>query len=152
MREHTPAIELRTGRDLPFDQLLALYESVGWVAYTNEDRRADLPRAVRNSTYVVSAWHRDTLVGLARGLSDDVSILYLQDILVRPAFQRQGIGRQLLDNVLARFRHVRTVVLLTDDRAQQLQFYASAGFVNTRDLTAPPLNAFVRIDGLNTSA
>ena len=62
---HVPAIEFRVGCELPFDRLLALYNSVGWVAYTNERRRADLQKAVRNSTYVVSAWSGVALIGLA---------------------------------------------------------------------------------------
>jgi hypothetical protein len=59
------------GNDLPFDQLLQLYDSVGWIAYTSEQRRNDLQKAVRNSTYVVFAWSGNTLIGLARGLSID---------------------------------------------------------------------------------
>ena len=59
---------------------------------TRDGRSAHLPTAIRNSTYVVTAWHADQLVGLARGLSDDVSIFYLQDILVHPDYQRTGIG------------------------------------------------------------
>jgi len=144
-----PTIEIRIGCDLPFDQLLALYDAVGWVAYTSERRRAGLQKAVRNSTYVVSAWSGNTLIGLARGLSDDVSIFYLQDILVHPAFQGKGIGKQLLSNCLERFKHVRTKVLLTDDDEKQLRFYESVGFRNTKHLSKLRLNAFVHMDGVD---
>ena len=108
-----------------------------------------MPKAVRNSTYVVSAWSGNTLIGLARGLSDDVSIFYLQDILVRPAFQGQGIGRRLIDNCLERFAHVRSKVLLTDDQEKQLRFYESLGFKNTKHLVKWQLNTFVQIDGMD---
>lgn len=64
-------IEIRVGNELPNEQLLALYDSVGWEAYTNEANRDKLGTAVRNSTYVVSAWKNEDLIGLARGLSDD---------------------------------------------------------------------------------
>jgi len=144
-----PTIEIRVGHELSFEQLLDLYHSVGWAAYTHEQRRADLPKAIRNSTYVVSAWQGDTLVGLARGLSDNVSIFYLQDILIRPEFQGQGIGKQLLSNCLERFKHVRSKVLMTDDREQQLRFYESVGFRNIRDLKTVKLNVFVQIDGID---
>ena len=89
-------MEMRVGSDIPFDQLLELYNAVGWVMYTNEQRRGELEKAIRNSTYVVSAWDGDKLVGLARGLSDDVAIFYLQDILVHPEYQKQGIGKRLM--------------------------------------------------------
>ena len=39
--------------------------------------------------------------------------------------------------------------LLTDDRPEQLQFYASLGFKNTRDLVETRLNAFVIIEGID---
>jgi ribosomal protein S18 acetylase RimI-like enzyme len=142
-------MEFRVGRELSFEQLLDLYNSVGWVAYTHERQRANLQKAIRNSTYVVSAWHGNTLVGLARGLSDDVSIFYLQDILVRPEFQRQGIGWQLLQNCLERFKHVRMKVLLTDDEEGQLQFYESLGYRNTKHLSKVQLNTFVQIEGVD---
>lgn len=46
-------MEMRVGFDIPFDQLLELYNAVGWVMYTNEQRRGELQKAIRNSTYVV---------------------------------------------------------------------------------------------------
>jgi ribosomal protein S18 acetylase RimI-like enzyme len=141
-------IEIKVGKELSVEQMLALYDSVGWAAYTNEQNRAKLGTAVQNSTYVVSAWDGDNLVGLARGLSDDVSIFYLQDILVRPEFQGMGIGRELLKNCLERFSHVRTKMLLTDNQEKQLRFYESLGFKNTRHLSKVVMNAFVQMKGV----
>lgn len=141
-----PPFDLCDGSDLPLDALLSLYDSVSWAAYTRDP--AALQTALRNSTCVVTAWSKGQLIGLARALSDDVSIVYIQDILVRPEFQRGGVGRALLTALLERFAHVRSAVLLTDDDDKQLRFYASLGFINTRDLVKTPLNAFVRISGL----
>lgn len=138
-------IELRHGSELPTDQLVGLYRSVGWSHYADDPDA--LKRAVSGSSHVVTAWEIDQLVGLARCVSDDVSIAYLQDILVTPSHQRRGIGRQLIDDCLARFAHVRQKVLLTDDRPEQLRFYGHLGFVNTRKLETTRLNAFVRIEG-----
>lgn len=138
-------IEIRVGSDLPFEQLLSLYNSVNWLVYTNEENRQMLDTAVRNSTYVVSAWQGDQLIGLARGLSDDISIFYLQDILIRPEYQGTGIGRTLLANCLERFKHVRAKVLMTDNEEKQLKFYKSMGFENTKEITRFTLNVFVKI-------
>ena len=54
-----------------------------------------LERSFTGATYVVGAWEADALVGVCRVLSDDASILYVQDILVDPDHQRRGIGRAL---------------------------------------------------------
>ncbi len=139
------AVELRVGSDIAAEALLALYKSVNWTVYTNEANRDKLGTAVRNSTYVVSAWKDEELVGLARVLSDDVSIFYLQDILVRPEYQGLGIGRKLLANCLERFEHVRAKVLMTDNEERQLKFYQSMGFENAREITRFVLNVFVKM-------
>ena len=125
-------------------QVAALYDAVGWTVYTRDKDR--LTRAIHNTSYVVCAWEDDRLVGLARCISDDETIAYIQDILVHPAAQRRGIGRRLVESCLVRYQHVRQKVLLTDDRPEQLAFYKSLGFHNTRDLTDVTLNAFVRFE------
>lgn len=137
------SIELCSGNDLPLEALLPLYDSVNWSAYTRDP--AGLQAAIHNSTFVVTAWREGQLIGLARALSDDISIVYIQDILVRPEAQRGGVGRALLTSLLERFAHVRSAVLVTDNDEKQLRFYASLGFKNTRDLVKTPLNAFVRM-------
>jgi len=142
-------IELRTGSNISLSSLLGLYEAVGWSAYTREERRGDLEKAIENSSFVVSAWEGNTLVGLARALSDDVSIFYLQDVLVRPNYQRRGIGTRLINECLTRYQHVRSKVLLTDDEERQRLFYEKAGFRNTKDLPSGNLNTFVQIDGVD---
>lgn len=137
---------LREGKDLPQEALLALYGAVGWSAYT---RDADgLVRAIQGSTWVCTAWRGPELLGLIRVLSDDVSILYVQDILVQPEHQRAGVGRQLLTAALGRFAHVRQKVLLTDDEPRQRAFYEAMGFRETGDLKRTVLRAFVRIEGV----
>lgn len=146
---NTQGIELRTGSNISLSSLLDLYTAVGWSAYTNEERREDLREAVGNSGFVVSAWVDDSMVGLARVLSDDVSICYLQDILVHPSYQRRGIGARLISEYLTRYQHVRSKVLLTDDEERQRSFYEKAGLRNTKDLTSGNLNTFVQIDGVD---
>lgn len=132
---------------VPIKELVDLYESVGWMRYVADPDA--LARAVDNSNYVVTA--RDTegqLVGLARVMTDDVSILYLQDVLVRPSHHRQGIGAILVERCLTKYGHVHQKVLLTDDEPGQLAFYESLGYRNLDDLQRVTLNAFVQFDGV----
>jgi len=139
------SVTLRYDKHLELDDLLGLYGSVGWTAYTDHPEWLQL--AVEGSTHVVTEWSDDgDLIGLARAISDGHSIFYLQDILVRPDHQGQGVGRRLLDDCLERFRHVRTKVLLTDDNDAQRRLYEGAGFVRTADYEDAVLNAYVRID------
>lgn len=123
-----------------------LYGAVGWEAYTQNTE--SLKRAFSNSTYVLIAKIDECVVGLARSISDEVSIHYLQDILVHPEFQKKGIGRKLLNLMLDRFENVRTHMILTDDEEKQLKFYESHGYKNTRGLKEVPLNSFVKMKGV----
>lgn len=127
------------------ESLCELYDSVGWTVYTRDIN--ELLAAIDGSDFLVIAQENDTLIGLARAISDDSSVVYIQDILVRPSHQGRRIGKGLIRAVLDRYEHVRQKVLLTDSRPEQLQFYASLGFKNTRDLVKTPLNAFVIIEG-----
>ena len=130
-------------REFTSTDLVGLYRSVGWSTYASDP--VALARAIDQSSYVVSA--RDAtgqLVGLARVISDDVSVCFLQDILVRPGRQRSGIGRTLVERVLERYGHVRRKVLLTDAEPGQRAFYESLGFTEAHDFEPSPLRAFVR--------
>ena len=118
--------------DEDFPQILNLYEAVGWVAYTKNP--ASLRTAFQNPTYVCVAKEEHRVVGCVRSISDDVSIHYLQDILVHPTMHRRGVGRRLIQTTLHRFSPVRTHLLLTDDEEKQKQFYTSVGYHNTREL------------------
>ncbi|MBX3311216.1 MAG: GNAT family N-acetyltransferase [Cryobacterium sp.] len=139
-----PSIRVATAADLNEPEVRELYNSVGWSAYTKEPSR--LWRALENSTCVVVA--RDTvgdLVGLARAISDDATICYVQDLLVHPDFQRRGVGRGLLQKLLARFDDLRQVVLITDDDPEQRKFYEALGLIEGADFTPTPLRMFARI-------
>ena len=137
-------------KEYDFSRIVDLYDSVGWSNYT--DDKKSLLEAFQNSTFIACAVdEEERLLGVVRSISDDVSIHYLQDILVNPNFHRNGIGRALFDSALERFKHVRTHMLLTDDEEKQLKFYESLGYKNTKDLKDIPLNTFVKMNGLELS-
>ena len=101
-------------------------------------------RAIRGSSFLVTARGPEReLWGLARAISDDLTICYLQDILVRPDIQRAGIGRALLEHVKAKYQHVRQTVLITDDEPAQRTFYESLGFTEGEDNKPEPIRAFI---------
>ncbi len=138
-----PAFTVSTSAQVPDDELVSLYESVGWTAYTSDPEL--LSRAVRSSPFVVTAWSEDgKLVGLARAISDDATICYVQDILVHPDFQGAGVGRTLFASIMARFSHVRQTVLITDDEPRQRAFYESLDLTEGSDFSPEPVRVFAR--------
>lgn len=125
------------------DELVELYDSVGWSKYTDDPLR--LYDAVGRSLRVVCARIDNRLVGLARIVGDGLTIVYLQDILVHPDHQRLGIGRELLRLALEPYQDVRQKVLMTDDEPRQRAFYESMGFTEIRD-AVNPVRAFIQFD------
>ncbi|MCI1939784.1 MAG: GNAT family N-acetyltransferase [Lacticaseibacillus paracasei] len=113
-------------------EVLALYKSVGWSMYTRDPAR--LERALTHSLMVLSAYEGKQLVGLIRAVGDGETILFIQDLLVLPEYQRRGIGKQLIEALLARFPEVRQRVLLTDDDPKTRSFYKAAGFVESQQM------------------
>lgn len=124
------------------EELLELYAAVGWTAYTSAPE--SLEAAIEGSTRVVTARYGDDLLGLARVISDGASIAYLQDVLVRPELQRDGVGRALVKAAMEPFEHVRQKVLLTDSEPGQRRFYEALGYTEIRDYEDGQLRAFVR--------
>jgi ribosomal protein S18 acetylase RimI-like enzyme len=137
-------VEVVLGASVDLTQVLDLYDSVGWTAYTRDPER--LARALAGSSTVVTATENGELIGIARVVSDGASIAYLQDVLVRPSAQRAGLGRRLVLTALAPYADVRQKVLLTDDEPAQKGFYESLGYRETRDFGEGTLRAFVRFD------
>jgi len=126
-------------------ELVALYESVGWTAYTRDPNA--LERAVRGSTWVATVRDGPALIGLVRVISDDVAIAWLQDVLVHPSAQRAGVGAALFRAALDRFAHVRTLALMTDDRPEQHAFYRAMGLEPLREAAGGRLHGFIRLGG-----
>ncbi|WP_211248896.1 GNAT family N-acetyltransferase [Deinococcus frigens] len=132
--------QLTSGEMPELEELLHLYASVNWPAYTRDPQA--LTRAFQNSDFVWTARNESgQLVGLVRGLSDAVSVLFVQDLLVGPDWQHRRAAHAPAQAVLDRHPHVMQTALLTDDGPAQLAFYESLGFGNTQTLG---LNAFYR--------
>ncbi|WP_430601605.1 hypothetical protein IGJ01_001591 [Enterococcus sp. AZ089] len=117
---------------LPSDsnQVLALYEGVGWSAYTKDPER--LLNALAHSE-VITAYLEEQLVGLIRCITDGQTILYIQDLLVASEFQGQKIGQRLLKKMLANHPSIRQKVLITDNTEKTRHFYEACGFSSVEE-------------------
>ena len=114
-----------------FVDVLDLYDSVGWSNYTNHPRQ--LEQAFHQSLFVMAAYDEDKLVGLIRAVGDGLTIVFIQDLLVCPHYQSQGIGRSLLEQTLERFKDVYQIQLATEQSDTNLAFYRELGFRRQED-------------------
>lgn len=115
------------------EDVLPLYEAVGWTNYTQKPEMLEV--AYKNSLHVLAALNDEgKLVGILRAVGDGASILFIQDILVYPAYQHQGIGTKLLQQTLEKYKNVYQIQLATDDSKKTVSFYESNGFTSLTSL------------------
>ena len=119
-------IHYKINPKLDFAAVLDLYDSVSWSNYTN--RPQQLEQAFHQSLFVMAAYDDEELVGLIRAVGDGLTIIFIQDLLVYPHYQRQGIGRCLLEQTLERFKDVYQIQLATEQSVKNLAFYRELGF------------------------
>ena len=119
----SPDIKYSEIRDLDTRDLVPLYRSVEW---SSAEKPEELRRALLGSHTVVTAWHGDKLIGLGNAISDGSLVVYYPHLLVHPEYQRQGVGRQLVKMLMARYAGFHQQVLLGDGLA--IDFYRKCGF------------------------
>jgi ribosomal protein S18 acetylase RimI-like enzyme len=104
-------------------------------AFWASDRTAeDMQTAIHNSNPVVTAWDGEELIGFARATSDGVYRATIWDVVVNPDYQGAGIGRKLVQTILAHphVNRVDRVYLMTTN---QQKFYERIGFEENRSTT-----------------
>jgi len=117
-------VQIREGLDgLTPARIATLYRRAPLLRPTGD--RAAIERMFEASSLVISAWHGERLVGLARVLSDGVLFSFLCDLAVEPDVQGYGIGKKLIDEVLARCEGTELVLRDSDISSG---FYQRLGF------------------------
>ena len=108
------------------DDVLHLYQAVGWTNYTNQPQM--LEQALSHSLATYLARDGEEIVGFVRLIGDGFSSVFVQDLIVLPSYQRQGIGSALMKKALGDFKDAYQVQLATDQTEKTLGFYRSLGF------------------------
>ena len=108
------------------DQVKSIYRAEHWNTYLKDDDK--LERAFRQSLYILGAFDGECLTGFIRSVGDGEHILVVQDLIVSPAYQKQGIGSQLFRAVWNRYADVRMFHVVTDIQDEvDNHFYQSFG-------------------------
>ena len=128
-------ITIRKQEIVKLEDVLHLYQAAGWTNYTNQPQM--LEQALSHSLAIYLALDGDTVVGLIRLVGDGFSSVFVQDLIVLPNYQRQGIGSSLMKEALKDYKDAYQVQLVTEETERTLEFYRFMGFetLSTYDCT-----------------
>ncbi len=128
-------ITIKKQEFVKLEDVLHLYQAVGWTNYTHQPEM--LEQALSHSLVIYVALDGDAVVGLIRLVGDGFSSVLVQDLIVLPIYQRQGIGSVLMKEALEGYKDAYQVQLVTDQTERTLEFYRSMGFetLSTYDCT-----------------
>ena len=128
-------VKITKERSVSIDDVLHLYQAVGWTNYTNQPQMLEQSLAHSLATYL--ARDGEEIVGVVRLIGDGFSSVFVQDLIVLPSYQRQGIGSSMMKQALADYKDAYQVQLATEQTEKTLKFYRSLGFetLSTYDCT-----------------
>ena len=128
-------ITIRKQEIIKLEAVLHLYQAVGWTTYTHQPQMLEM--SLSHSLEIYTALDGDAVVGLVRLVGDGFSSVFVQDLIVLPSYQGQGIGNDLMKEALGDFKDAYQIQLATEQTEKNLNFYRSLGFetLSTYDCT-----------------
>jgi len=122
------------------DQLQGFF--VGWPHPPSAETHLKI---LHNSDHVVLAWDDSRVVGFVNAVSDNTLCAYLPLLEVLPAYQGQGIGKELMQRMLERLKGLYMIDLVCDADLQP--FYERFGM---RAMSAMIIRDFEHQNGHET--
>ena len=110
-------------KSLQPEQLLTLFQQAPWAKGRTLNDARDM---LRHTDVALCAWDGDHLVGFGRVLTDFVYRATIWDVIVDEAYQKQGIGAEIVQRILhhPRLKKVELFWLCT----RRPGFYEKLGF------------------------
>jgi len=119
-------IEYCDNISITVDQAIQLYKRSTLGERRPVDRPDIFEGMLKNANLTLTAWSGKRLVGIARTLTDFTYVAYLADLAVDVEFQKQGIGKQLIEETRQRLKPECMIVLLAAPAANE--YYPKLGF------------------------
>lgn len=110
-------------------QIIEVYDSSGINRPTTDFNRIE--KMYANSNLVVSAWKGNKLIGISRSLTDFCYACYLSDLAVRKEYQKDGIGKLIIEQVQQEIGNKTALILLSAPEA--MEYYPKVGFIKAHN-------------------
>lgn len=119
-------------KSVPTAAVVALYRAGGWWKESAAARRV-IPKMVRNSfAFAVAMDEGGRIVGMGRVISDGYSDAYIQDVVVLKKYRGLGIGRGLIDKLVAYCKRRKLPWIGLVAEPGTYPFYRGIGFKDKR--------------------
>jgi ribosomal protein S18 acetylase RimI-like enzyme len=81
---------------------------------------------LKNADIIITAIHNDKIIGIARSVTDLMYCCYLSDLAVDQQYQKQGIGKRLIEKTQELLGKKCKIILLSAPKATE--YYPKIGF------------------------
>jgi len=119
-------IQYRIGNELDVRMVIELYER----STLGKRRPTGSPEIfkdmIEHADLIVTAWDGEVMIGIARTLTDFSYVAYLADLAVDKAYQRRGVGKELIKKTRAQLKESCFIALLAAPLADS--YYERIGF------------------------
>ena len=117
-------IQYQIEKDLPLKDFKKILtdSGLGKRRPFNDGARLDL--MLKNSNLVITARFNGEIIGVARSITDFGFTTYLSDLAVSTNYQKQGIGKELLRQVMITAPQAR---LILNSAPQAMEYYKKIG-------------------------
>jgi len=123
-RNHLENFEIKHDKDISPEEVQQIYLSVGW----QYRKSSEIKEAIKRSFLVTSAWLDGMLVGFARATGDGIFSVTIWDVVVKPDFQKLGIGKLLLNSMLTKLNDYGIPLITLYSELDKINFYSKLGF------------------------
>lgn len=114
-------------RMITVDEFVEMRQAVGW-GYPSKEA---IYIGLNNTLFSVCVEREDEVIGIGRLIGDGGFAFYVQDIIVKPKFQRLSIGTKIMDEIM---RYIKdnfesgSMVCLLSAKGKE-EFYKKFGFI-----------------------
>ena len=119
-------IQYENDKPITVEQAIDLYNRSTLGERRPVDRPDIFAKMLAHADLMITAWDGEKLVGIARTLTDFGYVAYLADLAVDVAYQRQGIGKELIEHTRQALDETAFITLLAAPKANE--YYGKIGF------------------------
>ena len=128
------------------EEYMVMRQAVGWREFPLEEAKAGL-----SNSYIWCIRDEGNPVALGRAIWDQGYVVYIADVIVLPEYQGQGLGREIMENIMVFFKSrlkpgYRMMISLVSAKGKD-EFYEKFGFTNRpNDDLGPGMSQWIASD------